>query len=98
MSCGELVYGNTANDGIATDFFDSYADFVGAWTGPEVGYRLEVPSSGTFEVKLEYNGPVTIDHDLILLQREQGVCAQADVVEMGFTSIEFEAQPATMMP
>lgn len=96
LSCGELVYGNTANDGIATDFFDSYADFVGTWSGPEVGYRLEVPSSGTFEIKLEYNGPVTIDHDLILLQREQGVCAQADAVEMGFTSIEFEAQPGAL--
>ena len=96
LSCGELVYGNTANDGIATDFFDTYGDFVGSWSGPEVGYRLDVPSSGSFEVKLEYNGPITIDHDLILLQRDRGVCSEADAIEMGFTSIEFEAQPGAL--
>ena len=90
LGCGQEFSGNTLTDASATDRLNSYADIVGLWTGPEVGYGLELPAAGGVELELLYDGPVEIDHDLILLKRDAGVCAAADAIQVGYTSLGFE--------
>jgi hypothetical protein len=93
LSCGQEISGNTTTDASSTDRLDSYADIVGVWNGPEVGYELGAASSGEIELELLYDGPVEIDHDLILLKRDVGVCAAADAIQVGYTSLSFEPDP-----
>ena len=92
LSCGQEISGNTLTDASSTDRLDSYADIVGLWSGPEVGYELGVSSSGEIELELLYDGPVVIDHDLILLKRAAGVCAASDAIQVGYTSLSFEPE------
>jgi len=89
LSCGQVISGNTLTDASSTDRLNSYADTVGVWNGPEVGYELGAASSGEIELELLYDGPVEIDHDLILLKRDTGVCAAADAIQVGYTSLSF---------
>jgi len=93
LSCGQEVSGNTLTDASATAQLSSYADLFGIWTGPEVGYALATPPAGGVEFNLLYDGPVEIDHDLILLKRDAGVCAASDAIQVGYTSLGFEPDP-----
>jgi hypothetical protein len=89
LTCGQVVTGNTLLDSSATDHLASYAGIVGIWSGPEVGYALAAAPVGGIELELLYDGPIEIDHDLILLKRDVGVCAAADAIQVGYTSLSF---------
>jgi hypothetical protein len=92
LSCGQVVVGNTLSDPAATSRLDSYAGIVGVWSGPEVGYEIAVAPAGGIELELLYDGPIEIDHDLILLRRDAGVCVASDAISVGYTSLSFEPE------
>ena len=90
IGCGQVISGNTLTDAAVTDRLSVYPELVGVWSGPEIGFAVESGGASEIEFELLYDGPVEIDHDLILLERSAGMCAASDAVDVGYTRLELE--------
>ena len=92
LSCGDVVSGDTSNvnDG-ATSVLDSYPTTPGNYQAPEIVYSFVAPASGEVRFELLNPRPGEVDHDLIILEGDEG-CWASSAIELGFNSVEFEAE------
>jgi hypothetical protein len=93
LTCGEFVAGDTSdyNDG-ATDVLDNYPLAVGNYSGPEIAYWFDPPTSGEVTLSLIAPMPTEVNHDLFVLDASMG-CSNAAAIARGFNEVTFEADP-----
>lgn len=87
LSCGDVARADTAdwNSG-ATDAWDSYADAIGRFDGPELVYALTAPAAVEVELRLRQDEPMEVDQDVFVLA---GTCAPASSILHGLTGGTF---------
>ena len=93
LACGDRIDGNTELAPDAGNSLDAYPDLPGNYSGPELGYQLELSGASEVEVRLLDPHPFIVNHDLILLDGTTGLCLADDYLEVGFNSLQFDADP-----
>jgi hypothetical protein len=88
IGCGESVTGDTM--AVGSDLLNGYPDFVGNYSGPEVGYRFSLSAGGPVEFRFIDPRPTVLDQDIFILRSVIGQCTAPDVVARGFNSVSFE--------
>ena len=95
ISCGDYIIEDTSVlDNGSTDQIGGYPCKVGNYTGREMAYEFLAPNSGTVTWDLENQTPTVIDHDLFVLDGDNGACLNVQCLEeggYGGNSVEFEA-------
>ena len=89
IGCGERVSGDTLARG--SDLLNGYPQFVGNYSGPEIGYRFSVPGGGPIEFRFIDPVPTVLDQDIFVLRSQVGQCTAPDVVARGFNTLVWEA-------
>ena len=92
LACGERVSGDTSdlNSGV-TDVIDGYPISIGNYAGPEITYSFRATSTGTVEARFVDPLPSLLNHDLFILEGDDGVCSAANAFERGFNALTFDA-------
>ncbi len=94
VTCGELLVGDTADFNYgATDVLDHYPIAVGNYSGAEIAYRFDPPTSGEVTFKLIAPDPTTVNHDVFVLDASEG-CTNSAAIARGFNDVTFDADPA----
>ena len=70
---------------------DSYPTTPGNYQAPEIVYSFVAPASGEVRFELLNPRPGEVDHDLIILEGDEG-CRASSAIELGFNSVEFDAE------
>jgi hypothetical protein len=91
ISCGDVVFGDTATDPGATNDIGGYPCNVGNYSGPEVAYEWVSSVTGTVEFGLINPDPTNVNHDLFGLDGDNGACVNNQCLANGFNSMQFEA-------
>ncbi|MCP4873051.1 MAG: hypothetical protein GY898_30530 [Proteobacteria bacterium] len=92
IDCGARISGDTSDfDSGATDVIDGYPVAVGNYAAPELTYAFAAPSTGTVEVRFVDPVPTLLNHDLIVIEADAGVCTSANALDRGFNGLSFEA-------
>jgi hypothetical protein len=95
ISCGDYVMGDTSLlDNGSTDQVGGYPCKVGNYTGREMAYEFLASGTGTVTWDLENQTPTVVDHDLFVLDGDNGACLNVQCLEeggYGGNSVEFEA-------
>jgi hypothetical protein len=91
LTCGERVSGDTSdiNSGL-TDVMDGYPISVGNYAGPEIAYSFVASTTDTVEVRFIDPAPSVLNHDIFIIDGDNGVCSSANAVERGFNELSFE--------
>ena len=92
VSCGVPVTGDTSlSTGGATNNIGGYACAVGNYSGPEVAYSWISNVTGTVEWNLVDPSPMDVNHDVFIIDGDNGVCLNTQCLAHGFNVGEFEA-------
>ena len=92
LSCGVPVSGDTSlSTSGATNEIGGYPCSVGNYSGPEIAYQWTANVSGTVEWGLINAQPTVLNHDVFVLDGDNGVCLNTQCLERGFNTAEFEA-------
>ncbi len=91
ITCGERISGDTSdlNSGV-TDVMDGYPISVGNYAGPEITYAFVATTTGTVEARFVDPAPSLLNHDIFIIDGEDGVCSAANAVKRGFNELSFE--------
>ena len=92
ITCGERISGDTSdlNSGV-TDVIDGYPVSVGNYAGPEITYAFVATTTGPVEARFVDSAPSVLNHDIFMIEGDDGVCSAANAVERGFNELSFEA-------
>jgi hypothetical protein len=93
LGCGDRIPGNTSLAPDASNRLDAYPDLPGNYSGPELGYQLDVSGAAEVEIRLVDPHPYIVNHDLVLLDAASGLCLADSYLQVGFNSLEFEPEP-----
>ena len=94
ISCGDYVFGDTSDPATSTDQVDGYPCATGNFSGRETAFEFLSTINGTVTWDLENQVPTQLDHDLFVLDGDNGVCTNVQCLEengYGGNQIEFEA-------
>jgi len=90
ISCGEVVVGDTS--GLQSSaVIDGYEDVVGNYEAPEQIFEWTASGSGLVEFGLIDPEPMSVDHDVFVLDAGNGLCLAGDFVDWGFHTAAFDA-------
>jgi|GEM_PF-1975159 len=90
ISCGDIVTGDTS-DASGYLLIDGYEQVVGNYEAPEEILRWTAPSSGPVEFGLLGADPMSVNHDVFVLDEGNGLCLAGDFVSWGFHTAAFDA-------
>ncbi len=90
LSCGESVVGDTSGP-LAGAVIDGYEGVVGNYEAPEQSFEWTASSSGSVEFGLVDPEPMSVDHDVFVLDAGSGLCLAGDFVNWGFHTVAFDA-------
>jgi hypothetical protein len=98
ISCGQTLSGDNTWDPSATipgltDSIDGYPCNIGSYTGPEMAYEWVATVTGTVEASFIGPQPTVLNHDIIVLDGDNGDCVNTQCVPdgQGFNDVEVEA-------
>ncbi len=97
LSCGATWSADTTdvNDG-ATSVLDTYPDVVGQYPGPEIVYAFVADGDTEVTVDLVNPDPMAVDHDLLLLEDQGGLCSPDGAVARGFHDLSWSASAGSV--
>jgi murein DD-endopeptidase MepM/ murein hydrolase activator NlpD len=97
LGCGANFAADTSdpNDG-ATTVLATYPGVVGRYDGAEIVIAFETDSAADVAIALVDPRPLWVDHDLLLLADDDGVCAAANTLQRGFHALEFAAEAGAL--
>ena len=91
ISCGQTVSGDNST-AAASDAIDGYPNVVGNWSGPEMAWTWS-GGSGEVTVRLVDPRPSELNHDILILRQDAGVCVAPDQVDVAWNWLTFEPEP-----
>ena len=93
IGCGGVVSGDTATDPEAASLMDAYPCNVGNYDAPELVYRWVATQAAPVSFGFIDPEPTVLNHDLLVLGSDAGVCAAESCEASGFNAVEFEPIP-----
>ncbi len=89
ISCGQTVSGDTTSSANTTSALMAYPVNVGNYDAAEVTYVWQATTSNEVELSLVDPSPTLVNHDVIVLDGDNGQCLADQAVDWGFNSLRF---------
>jgi murein DD-endopeptidase MepM/ murein hydrolase activator NlpD len=92
LQCDSVVSGDTSDPNGGSSYeIEHYPEFVGNYSGPEVGYLFVAPSGGEVRLRLLGADPQVNDQDIIVLEANSP-CHSDYAQQRGFNSMIIDVQ------